>query len=178
MFIYFEIQLLFMTESFAVSFKFMYLLIFGNLYSSCSFFYRMSKGMPISVRQWAIPWSNSGECAAICTKSNSALSPYRQVSVWVSLHNIEPHAKYSSDWSLSPLFHRFTVFSLLTQVWFTVHSVYFYPSICRTCLRPLLICFHIYSTLMYIMTHVSLTSMTHPSASKLPPSPSWPDRLL
>lgn len=124
MFIYFEIQLLFMNESFAVSFKFMYLLIFGNLYSSCSFSNRMSKGMPISVRQWATPWSNSGECAAICTKSNSALSPYRQVSVWVSLHNIAPHAKYSSDWSLSPLFHRFTVFSLLTPVWYTVHSVY------------------------------------------------------
>ena len=39
--------------------------------------------MPNSVKQWAILWFNSGECEAICTKSNSAPLPYQRVSVWI-----------------------------------------------------------------------------------------------
>ncbi len=39
--------------------------------------------MPNSVRPWGILWCNSGGSAAIYTKSNSALSPYPQVSIWI-----------------------------------------------------------------------------------------------
>lgn len=60
-----------------------------------------------SVKLLDIPWCNSGECAATCTKSSSVPSPYPQVSVLLLLYfrcvmrtfteqNIQSHNPYQA----------------------------------------------------------------------------------
>lgn len=84
----------------------------------------------------------------------------------------------SSDRSPSPLLHGFTFPGLYS---FDVRSVHviFIP-LFAACIRlcPLLIFFDIQCTIMYVIAQVSLTSITRPSAYKLPPSPPRPDRLF